>query len=145
MANYKLSKKSLSHLDGVNEKLVKVVKRAIEISIVDFLVVDGGGASQTIWNSGVESYSVDLIARPTGNQQKFWIADAMKLAGIENQVVLKWGGAWDVQDLTNWMGTSEEAMNYYIDSKRARGKTPSIDASRFELVLDTTETTYYGA
>ena len=137
MANYKLSKKSLSHLEGVDEILSKVVKRAIEISYADFMVVGERGASQV--------FSVDLIARPNGNQQKFWIADAMKLAGIENQTALKWGGAWDVQDLTNWIGTSEEAMNYCIDSKRAQGRTPSIDASRFELILDTTETTYYGA
>ena len=38
---YKLSKKSLSKLEGVHDDLVRVVKRAIEITVVDFAVLDG--------------------------------------------------------------------------------------------------------
>ena len=38
---YKLSKRSLNNLNGVHPDLVKVVKRALEISDVDFTVVEG--------------------------------------------------------------------------------------------------------
>ena len=39
--SYQLSKRSLSRLAGVDDKLVAVVKRAIEISQVDFMVLEG--------------------------------------------------------------------------------------------------------
>lgn len=39
--SYQLSQKSLDKLKGVDERLVKVVKRAIEISEVDFMVLEG--------------------------------------------------------------------------------------------------------
>lgn len=38
---FKLSQRSLDRLKGVDANLVRVVKRAIEISEVDFLVVEG--------------------------------------------------------------------------------------------------------
>ena len=38
---YKLSKRSLSRLEGVDPKLVAVVKRAIELTRVDFGVTEG--------------------------------------------------------------------------------------------------------
>jgi hypothetical protein len=62
------------------------------------------------------------------------IADAMKLAAIENEVVLRWGAAWNVYDLSNYMGTCEDAMNYYIDTRRSQNRRPFIDAPHFELM-----------
>ncbi len=41
MSNFKLSKTSLKRLEGVDEKLVKVVKRAIQETKVDFAVAEG--------------------------------------------------------------------------------------------------------
>lgn len=38
---YKLSKRSLTNLQGVNTNLVKVVQRAIEITKQDFMVTEG--------------------------------------------------------------------------------------------------------
>ena len=38
---FKLSQRSLNRLIGVNENLITVVKRTIEISEVDFMVVEG--------------------------------------------------------------------------------------------------------
>ena len=38
---YKLSQRSLDRLKGVDQKLVAVVKRAIELSPIDFMVLDG--------------------------------------------------------------------------------------------------------
>lgn len=38
---FALSKTSLARLDGVDQRLVAIVKRAIQISTVDFMVVEG--------------------------------------------------------------------------------------------------------
>ena len=39
--SYQLSQKSLDKLKGVDERLVKVVKRTIELSPIDFMVLEG--------------------------------------------------------------------------------------------------------
>lgn len=47
MSKFNLSKRSLSALEGVHPDLVAVVKRAIEITEVDFLVGEGARTIQT--------------------------------------------------------------------------------------------------
>ena len=41
MSKFSFSKRSLNNLIGVNEDLVKVVHRALELSEIDFTVVEG--------------------------------------------------------------------------------------------------------
>lgn len=41
MSKYKLSERSLNNLKGVDERLVKIVKRAIQITEQDFIVIEG--------------------------------------------------------------------------------------------------------
>lgn len=162
MSNFKLSHRSIGRLRGVDNKLIKVVKRAIEITRVDFGVIEGlrtverqrelvaKGASQTMKSKHIDGFAVDLLVYSGGRaswELSFYddIADAMKLAAIENSVALRWGAAWNVQDLTNWMGSSEEAMHHYIDTRRAQGRRPFIDAPHFELVPELEEDlVYYG-
>lgn len=150
--SFQLSTRSLTKLQGVDEHLVVVVRRAIEITSVDFGVVEGlrtrerqielfeKGASQ-IRDGGkhVEGKAVDLMAY-LGDRGSWElnlydnIADAMKQAAIENNVAVRWGAAWNVEDIRMWRGTMEEAMNYYIDTRRKQNKRPFIDAPHFELV-----------
>ena len=148
---FKLSTKSLTNLQGVDERLVNVVRRAIEITTVDFGVIDGlrtpeqqrelfeKGASQ-IREGGkhVEGKAVDLMAYIGARAS--WelnlyddIADAMKAAAIEQGVAIRWGGAWTVSDITKWQGTMASAMNAYIDERRAQKRKPFIDGPHFEL------------
>lgn len=75
---YKLSKKSLDRMKGVHPDLVKVVKRAIQISEVDFTVTEGlrdierqrelvkSGASKTMNSRHLTGHAVDLIALKNG-------------------------------------------------------------------------------
>lgn len=150
--SFQLSTRSLTKLQGVDERLIAVVRRAIEITTVDFGVVEGlrtperqielfeKGASQ-IREGGkhVEGKAVDLMAY-VGDRGSWElnlydnIADAMKQAAIENNVAVRWGAAWNVDDIRMWRGTMEEAMNYYIDTRRKQNKRPFIDAPHFELV-----------
>ena len=62
------------------------------------------------------------------------IADAMKAAAIELDTQVRWGAAWTIPDIRVWDGTMEEAMNSYIDTRRAQGRRPFIDAPHFELM-----------
>ena len=147
---YSLSQRSLDRLDGVDEDLINVVKRAIEITEVDFGVIQGlrtieeqealvaKGASQTMKSKHLEGRAVDLMAYVGGKGS--WeltiydeVADAMKQAADELGVQIRWGAAWHINDIREHEGTMEEAMNEYIDLRRSEGRRPFIDAPHFEL------------
>jgi len=148
---FALSQRSLEKLRGVDDRLVRVVRRAIEITKIDFGVTQGmrtieeqaalvaKGASQTMKSKHLEGRAVDLVAYIDGRAS--WelnlyddIAEAMKIAGSEQSVALRWGAAWTIPDITKWQGSMEAAMNSYIDARRASGQRPFIDAPHFELV-----------
>ena len=148
---FSLSQRSLDKLAGVDQRLVDVVKRAIQITTIDFGVTCGlrtveeqkrlvaSGASQTMDSNHVKGRAVDLVAY-VGNRASWElnlyddIALAMKSAARELKVPIRWGAAWNVPDLTKWNGTMEGAMNYYIDTRRKQNQRPFIDAPHFELV-----------
>jgi peptidoglycan L-alanyl-D-glutamate endopeptidase CwlK len=151
MSDFKLSQRSLDNLENVNPYLVGVVKRAIEITKVDFGVIEGlrtperqrelvqAGASKTMMSKHLEGKAVDLMAY-IGSRASWElnlyddIADAMKRAAQELQVPIRWGGAWNVPDIRDWEGTMQEAMNHYIDVRRGQGRKPFLDGPHFELV-----------
>lgn len=147
---FKLSQRSIDKLAGVNPKLVAVVKRAIQLTTVDFGVSEGlrtletqkkyvaTGKSQTMQSKHLEGRAVDLVAYIDG--EVCWelnvydnIADAVAKAAKELKVPIRWGAAWNVPDITKWNGTMESAMNHYIDARRKEGKRPFIDGPHFEL------------
>jgi hypothetical protein len=148
---FKLSKRSIKRLEGVDPQLVACVHRAIQVTKIDFGVTEGlrsvrrqkqlfdSGASKTMSSKHLEGRAVDLVAYIGARVS--WelnlyddIADGMKLAASENGLSIRWGAAWNVLDLADYIGTSEEAMNYYIDTRRKQGRRPFIDAPHFELM-----------
>lgn len=149
--SFKLSRRSLDNLEGVDERLVAVVKHAITVSKIDFGVIQGlrtieqqkelvaKGASQTMKSKHLDGNAVDLMAYINGRGS--WelnvydeIADAIKEGAKTLGVKIRWGAAWHIDDLAAYEGTSEEAMNEYIDLRRSQGKRPFIDAPHFELM-----------
>lgn len=147
---YNLSQKSLNELQGVDPRLVAVVKRAIQLTTVDFGVTEGlrsvatqkkyvaAGKSQTMKSKHIDGKAVDLVAYVDGKVS--WelnlydnIADAMAKAAKELGLPIKWGAAWNVLDITKWNGTMEAAMNHYVDTRRKEGKRPFIDGPHFEI------------
>jgi peptidoglycan L-alanyl-D-glutamate endopeptidase CwlK len=152
---FKLSKRSLERLKGVHPELVEIVHRAIELTSVDFGVTEGtrtlatqkryvaAGKSTTMNSKHLPqsdgySHAVDVVAYIGRNIS--WelnlydnIADAFKQAAQEKGVTLRWGAAWNVPDITKWSGTMEDAMMYYIDTRRSEGRRPFIDGPHFEL------------
>lgn len=114
---FKLGKTSLARLQGVDETLVNVVKRAIEISEVDFTVMEGVRTLErqrelyaqgrtapgkivtwTMKSRHIEGKAVDLVPYPLdwNDIEKFnKIKDAMFQAARELDVNLRWGADWD--------------------------------------------------
>jgi peptidoglycan LD-endopeptidase CwlK len=113
---YRLSKKSLGHLDGVHPDLVRVVKRAITLTKVDFGVIEGlrtldrqkklikVGKSRTLKSKhladeGGFSRAVDLSCyvdgKLTWDEGYYrWVIQAMMTAAILEGVPIKAGGLW---------------------------------------------------
>jgi peptidoglycan L-alanyl-D-glutamate endopeptidase CwlK len=147
---FKLSQRSLDRLEGVDDRLVAVVKYAIAATKVDFGVTCGlrtieeqrqlvaKGASQTMRSKHLDGHAVDLVAY-IGSRVSWElsvydeIADAMKEGAQQVGLPIRWGAAWNIPDLREWQTTSEAAMNYYIDARRAEGRRPFIDAPHFEI------------
>ena len=148
---YKLGKRSLSKLEGVDESLVMVVKYAIGVTKQDFSVICGvrtieeqralvnKGASQTMKSRHLDGNAVDLMAYCDGDRWELnlydEIADAMKEGAAAIGVKIRWGAAWTVNDFGAWEGTAENAMNSYIDIRRSQSRRAFIDAPHFELML----------
>lgn len=108
---FKLSRRSLNRLDGVHPDLVKVVSRAIELSEIDFGVIEGlrtlgrqrelvaAGASKTLDSRHLTGHAVDLAAYVGSEVRWDWplynkIAEAMKAASTELGIPIEWGGDW---------------------------------------------------
>jgi peptidoglycan L-alanyl-D-glutamate endopeptidase CwlK len=149
---YKLSQRSLDRLEGVDERLIAVVKHAITATKIDFGVIQGmrtiemqkelvaKGASQTMKSKHLDGNAVDLMAYIGGRGS--WelnvyddLADAMKEGANAVGCKVRWGAAWQIDDIGSWDGTMEEAMNAYIDLRRSQGRRPFIDGPHFELMV----------
>jgi peptidoglycan L-alanyl-D-glutamate endopeptidase CwlK len=108
---FKLGKRSIERLQGVHPDLVRVVERAIDLTPVDFTVLEGlrsperqqtlvaSGASQTLNSRHITGHAVDLGAWVDNQVDWSWplytkIANAMKAAATELGIPIVWGGDW---------------------------------------------------
>jgi peptidoglycan L-alanyl-D-glutamate endopeptidase CwlK len=109
--SFSLSKRSEKNLLGVQPALTAVVRRALELSDIDFTVIEGvrtkarqkqlvaKGASQTMNSRHLTGHAVDIAPFIDGQIRWDWppfykLADAMKQAADELGVKLTWGGDW---------------------------------------------------
>ncbi|MCT7656151.1 M15 family metallopeptidase [Oceanimonas sp. NS1] len=112
---FTFSKRSEQNLHGVHPDLVAVVRQALALTVVDFMVTEGvrtperqrelvkRGASQTMNSLHLPqadgyAHAVDLAAW-VGEVRWDWplyhkIADAMKQAAAELGIPIEWGGDW---------------------------------------------------
>ena len=150
--SYKLGKGSLAKLEGIDERMIAVVKYAINVTKQDFSVICGmrtieeqkvlvaKGASQTMKSKHIDGLAVDLMAYVNGGRWELnlydEIADAMSEGAREIDVPIIWGAAWSVPNIAQYgEGNMENAMNSYIDLRRSQGRRPFIDGPHFELVV----------
>ena len=138
-----LGKRSLDNLKNVNADLVRVVKRAIEITEIDFTVIEGfrtearqrelvrKGASKTMNSRHLTGHAVDIA--PIVNGSISWdfdhyypLAEAMARAATELGVTIRWGGCWSV--ITGKKGTAQSWVQAY-----RKGGGRFLDGPHFEI------------
>lgn len=141
---------SQTNLSGVHPDLVRVVKRAITLTKVDFAVIEGwrtkerqeqlfaAKATKTLNSRHLTGDAVDLAAWVGGRHSWDWplyydIAEAMRDAAMVEQVRLRWGGVWD-RDLSLLHGDLEDDVADYIKRRKAikPGEKVFIDGPHFE-------------
>ncbi|HEN3639522.1 M15 family metallopeptidase [Yersinia enterocolitica] len=110
-SKFTLGKASENNLIGVHPDLVKVVRRALELTFIDFKVIEGCrtverqrelvkvGASQTMNSRHLTGHAVDMVPLPDGKVSWEWkyfypMADAMTQAAAELGITVEWGGNW---------------------------------------------------
>lgn len=108
---YVLGTRSKQRLAPLHPHLVRVVERAIQLTEVDFTVLEGmrtiqrqkqllaAGASKTMRSRHLTGHAVDLGAYVGGQVRWDWplyhkIAVAMKRAAAELNQPIEWGGDW---------------------------------------------------
>lgn len=146
--------KSRAELAGVHPKLVAVVERAIQISLVDFAVHDGlrteaeqaelvqRGASKTLASKHRRQadgygHAVDLVPVINGKLRWEWppiysIASAVRIAAKEQGVALRWGGVWD-RELSE-LGATPPALERDVQAYAQRHPGPDfLDGPHFEM------------
>ena len=127
---YQLSARSLKSLEGVDPKLVSVVKRAIQITSQDFVVIEGlrtQARQDELWAQGrtkpgpIVTWTKDASSHGTGRAvdicpypvdwndlKKFdAIYVAMMAAAEELGVRLRYGGDWDMDGKLREKGESD--------------------------------------
>ena len=107
--SYKLGTRSMQSLSGVHPDMVAVVKRAIEITGVDFTVIEGirninrqrelfkAGKSTTMNSRHITGHAVDMVPWPVDweDLERFEVmSEAMKAAAEELEIPIVWGGDW---------------------------------------------------
>ena len=109
---FNLSAKSLGRLAGVHPRLQAVVKLAIQMTPIDFAVLEGvrtverqrelfkAGASKTMRSRHLSGHAVDLGAIVDGQVRWDWplyhqVAAAVKAAAQQLGVPIEWGGDWE--------------------------------------------------
>lgn len=126
---FKFSKRSLDNLAGVHPHLCLVVKRAIQISEVDFMVIEGRRTverQRELYNQGrttpgkivtwtmlskhLLGHAVDLLPAPYDwkDLKNFdAVAKAMFRASKELGVSIRWGADWNENGVRRERGESD--------------------------------------
>lgn len=123
---FALTERDLQRLQGVHPDLVRVVKRASELSPIEFRVLEGlrtrerqaqlvkQGASHTMRSRHITGHAVDLApyldTDDDGDREVSWhwphyhrLAPWIKRAAEQEGVRITWGGGWQTfPDAPHW-------------------------------------------
>ncbi len=150
---YKLGRRSLKELEGVHPDMVRVVKRAIEITEQDFAVHDGLRSiaqqrklvaakksrtmnSKHLRQKDKHGHATDLVPYIDGKLKWEWgaiyhITRAVRQAAKELDVQIRWGGCWQV--ITSTSLSPQELVKQYRAKRIRQGRKPFADGPHFEI------------
>ena len=118
--SFSFGKLSLERLKGVHPDLIKVMKRAIACSPLDFSIIEGmrtletqkkymaSGATRTMNSRHLTGHAVDVAPYIDGAIRWDWplyhqLALVIKKAAADEQVPITWGGDWrSFKDGPHW-------------------------------------------
>ncbi len=118
--SFSFGSRSLKRLEGVHPDLVKVMKRAIGCSTIDFTVLEGmrtlakqkqymaAGATRTMNSRHLTGHAVDIAPVIGGVVRWDWplyhqLALVVKKAAADLEVPIQWGGDWrSFKDGPHW-------------------------------------------
>lgn len=129
---FALGAKSKERLKGVHPDLVRVVERAIQLTEVDFTVLEGlrtvarqqqlvkSGASKTMRSRHLTGHAVDLGALAAGEVRWDWglymkVAEAMRAASMDTKIPVRWGGTWKLLSAINGPITAKVLSRSFPD------------------------------
>ncbi len=126
MNNYYFGDKSKENCTGVHHDLIEVANRALELSEVDFSLIEGvrskerqaevleSGNSWTVDSRHLDGHAFDIAAIDK-NGEVSWdnllydkIAEAWFKAAIELNVQIEWGGFWEQCDAGHFQLSRKE-------------------------------------
>ncbi|KXX64192.1 M15 family metallopeptidase [Marichromatium gracile] len=110
-SGFRFSNRSERALADLHPDLIRVARRALELTEVDFVVTEGrrsearqralvaAGASRTLRSRHLTGHAIDVAAWIDGGVRWDWplyprIAAAFKAAAAELGVAIRWGGDW---------------------------------------------------
>ena len=133
---YKFSARSIDRMKGLHPDLVAVMHRAIEITPIDFTVIEGlrgearqrqlvaEGKSQTMNSRHLTGHAIDVAPIINGKVSWDWkhyypLAKAIKKAASELGVNIEWGGDWtSFKDGPHWQLSWSTYDKDDMESKR---------------------------
>lgn len=109
--SFELSQRSVTNLQGVHPDLVRIVEAVIEITPIEFIVIEGlrtperqkqllvQGKSQVMNSKHLTGRAIDFMAVLNGTAT--WdlpvykqISDVFKQVSAELKIPIQWGGDW---------------------------------------------------
>lgn len=153
--SFALGRRSEENLVGVHPALIRVVRRAILITSIDFSVHDGirtleeqkrlvaSGASTTLDSYHLTGDAVDLVPYVGGKLR--WemplchdIASAMREASLQEGVPLTWGRVWDRKleelDPDDFDLERDRYVKRFFRAHPGRTRPPLDDGPHFQRV-----------
>lgn len=153
MNTFKFGARSESKLVGVHPDLVKVCRRALTTSQVDFGILQGVRTleeEQANFSKGLSriapdqsrhlrGLAVDVGAYENGVLSWNWklyefIAEEFSSAGMSLSIPIRWGGAWDV-NISDLLDSGHDMHTQYVHRymQEHPGRKPLSDGGHFEL------------
>jgi peptidoglycan L-alanyl-D-glutamate endopeptidase CwlK len=147
-SGFVFSARSLARFEGVDPRIVRVTKLALDYSEVDFGITCGlrtleeqkllvaEGRSRTLKSKHLTGHAVDVVAYKGGKVswafgEYLLIAEAFRLASEELGTPITWGAAW-LAPLANY-NSPREAWETYKATRIKQDREPFIDGPHFQL------------